>query len=102
MKRIFTGLVSVTLAGAAFLMMNGCKREAGNAPVATSSFKSAETNSFQEVTSKLDAGGNLYLYLSTEQWLKNLSDTVGKYRDAVNALPDMGEDAAAVTNGFNV
>jgi hypothetical protein len=103
MKRIFTGLVSVTLAGAAFLMMNGCKREAGNAPVATSSFKSAETNSFQEVTSKLDAGGNLYLYLSTEQWLKNLSDTVGKYRDVVNGLPNMGgDDAAAVTNGFNV
>ena len=31
--------------------------------------ESAEENSFYEVTSKLNLGGNLYLYLSSEQTL---------------------------------
>jgi hypothetical protein len=102
MKKIFTGLVSVTLAAAAFVMINGCKREGVLTKVESGTLKSAEPNSFKEVTSKLDAGGDLYVYLSTEQWLKNLSDTIGKYRDMVNALPNLGDNQGAVTNGFNV
>src|ERR1051326_2844622 len=43
---------------------------------------SAEKNSFQEVTSHLDPGGNLYLYFSTEQMLAGLSAKVSTLRQA--------------------
>ena len=106
MKRISTISLGVTLAAAAFLTLNGCsKKEAPattTAPVETSSLKSAEPNSFKEVTSKLDSGGDLYLYLSTEQLLKHLSDGLGKWRDTVSSIPDLGDNQEAVTNGFNV
>jgi hypothetical protein len=48
---------------------------------------SAVKNSFQEVTSHLNPGGNLYLYLSTEEWLRGLSDQIGQIRDLINAVP---------------
>src|SRR6476659_8881762 len=57
---------------------------------------SAVKNSFQEVTSHLDPGGNLYLYLSTEEWLKGLSGQITQIRDVVNALP--GSSAADKQN----
>ncbi|HLX68995.1 MAG TPA: DUF3352 domain-containing protein [Verrucomicrobiae bacterium] len=102
MKRNFALLLSVVVVAAGFLVVNGCKREATpNAQVESTSLKSAETNSFKEVTSKLDAGGDLYVYLSTEQWLKNLSDTLGKWRDAVASAPGLGENQPALTNGFD-
>jgi hypothetical protein len=57
---------------------------------------SAVKNSFQEVTSHLDPGGNLYLYLSTEEWLKGLSGQITQIRDLVNAVP--GSSAADKQN----
>src|SRR5262245_1232247 len=57
---------------------------------------SAVKNSFQEVTSHLDPGGNLYLYLSTEEWLKNLSGQIAQIRDLVNVVP--GSSAADKQN----
>ncbi|MDB6173662.1 MAG: hypothetical protein JWL59_2973 [Chthoniobacteraceae bacterium] len=48
----------------------------------------AEPSSFEEVTAKLDKGGLLYLYLSTEQWLAGLSSYIGSFRDAM--LPAAG------------
>lgn len=53
---------------------------AGLAPAAIAP---AETNSFEEVTARLDRGGSLYLYLSTAQWLDGLSKNVAGYRDLV-------------------
>jgi hypothetical protein len=53
---------------------------------------SAEKNSFKEVTSKLDAGGNLYLYLSTEQWLEGLSKSVAGWGGALDAIPNLKDD----------
>ena len=49
----------------------------------------AEKNSFAEVTSHLDAGGNLYMYLGTAQWLDGLSAKVGAWRDTVQSLPNL-------------
>jgi hypothetical protein len=50
-------------------------------------------NSFTEVTAQLDTGGELYLYLSTEQWLTKLSHGVDVLHDVTtqneqNASPD--------------
>src|SRR5262249_16502764 len=44
-------------------------------------------NSFQEVTSYLDPGGNLYLYLSTEEWVSGLSNQISQFRELFNAVP---------------
>ena len=48
---------------------------------------SATKNSFQEVTSKLDAGGNMYFYLSTEGWLTGLSQKVDGWRSLGDSIP---------------
>lgn len=55
--------------------------------VFTQTQTSAVKNSFQEVTSHLDPGGNLYLYLSTEEWLSGLSDQIAQFRNILNAIP---------------
>lgn len=51
------------------------------APLAPAAIAPAETNSFDEVTARLDRGGSLYLYLSTAQWLDGLSQNLAGYRD---------------------
>ncbi|RME91398.1 MAG: hypothetical protein D6766_11935 [Verrucomicrobia bacterium] len=53
------------------------------------------------MTSKLDPGGSLFLYLSTDQWLAGLADRVAGLRDAILALPDMPErERRQVRRGF--
>jgi len=58
------------------------------APLAPSGFTPARQTSFGEVTSQLDAGGNLFVYLSTDQWLAGLSTNVSQLRDVLMSLPD--------------
>ena len=60
---------------------------------------SVETNSFREVTAQLDPGGNLYLYLSTEQWLEGLSAKIGEGEKLLLGLP-MGPEQAAALQRF--
>ncbi|HEY3863181.1 MAG TPA: hypothetical protein VGO59_14965 [Verrucomicrobiae bacterium] len=82
----------------------GCKRNEEPAPASGGqsaapskpAIVSAEKNSFAEVTSKLDPGGNLYLYLSTEQFLGSLSNGVDSISNIVSSLPNIpgtGRDA---------
>lgn len=47
--------------------------------------KSAVKNSYDEVTSKLDQGGNLYLYVSTERAVKFVEELGEKLRKIVEA-----------------
>lgn len=44
---------------------------------------SAIPTSFAQVTSQLDAGGDLYIYFSTAQWLANLSSRIASLHDLV-------------------
>jgi len=53
----------------------------------------AEKTSFQEVTAQLDPGGNLYLYLGTEQWLDGLSAKISNWRQLLGSIPDLPDDA---------
>ncbi len=53
---------------------------------------SAEKNSFKEVTSRLDTGGDLYLYLSTEQMLGKLSEKVAQFEQILLSMPNAGEE----------
>src|SRR5580765_4024369 len=86
-----------------FFALTGCQKkdepQAGQKPATTATpaapakpaMISAEKNSFQEVTSQLDPGGNVYVYFSTEQWLENLSGKVSKLHELFGAIPDMKE-----------
>lgn len=97
MKKLFTAL-TVCAIGLCFITVNGCKREAAAPPAKTTS---AEKTSFNDVTSKLDAGGNFYLYLSTEQWLENLSGKISGWREGVASMPPMAEHRAQVDQAFD-
>lgn len=103
MKKTFALVIALAF-GFGFVLVNGCKKEgaATNVSVESGSIKSAEPNSFKEVTSKLDPGGDLYIYLSTEQWLKHLSETLGKWRETAASLPNLQDKQQVITNGFDV
>src|SRR5690242_10299895 len=106
-------LLSFVLLG--FVALTGCQKKeepraeqkAGTpttpAAPAKPAIVSAEKNSFKEVTSQLDPGGNLYLYLSTEQWLEGLSSKVARLHELFGAIPDMKEeDRGNLEKGFKV
>ena len=96
------------------IAFNGCKKSEAPAPEqkqtapppvtsAPTTPVSAEKNSFQEVTSQLDAGGHVYLYLSTEQWLEGLSGKVSGWRQLIGSLPDLkAEDHEKLDKAFNI
>ncbi len=83
---------------AILVISTGCqkKEEPGATTTAPSSAKpaivSAEKNSFDEVTAKLDRGGNFYLYLSTEQILTNLANYLTAGSNFFSALPNIPGD----------
>ena len=105
MKKFGAFAIILALAGITFVAVEGCKPKAKSpGPVNVKSLggESAETTSFKEVTSKLDTGGNLYLYLSTEQWLKNLSGQVEKWHGVVGALPNLQDQRQVIDNAFGI
>jgi hypothetical protein len=102
-----TVVSAIAAAGLSVALLTGCGNNAnptatsGSPPVAA--MAAAETNSFAEVTSRLDAGGNLYLYLGTAQWLDGLSQKVGSWRDAIQSLPNVQpEDRDKLTGAFDL
>jgi len=101
MKKVCSIGVVFVLVGLGFVLVNGCGQKKTVA-VESGKFSSAETTSFNEVTSKLDPGGSFYLYLGTEQWLKGLSDKVGSWRVMANAIPDLQDQHQEIENAFNV
>lgn len=79
-------LSRASLLGLFLLLAAGCGPQPGSEkPI------SAEPTSFREVTSQLDPGGNLYLYVSTQQWLEGLSGKVAQWRQFADNLPGMQE-----------
>ena len=105
MKTIRITAITLSIAAAIF-WGSGCGKNenAGSGgPAPKSSEVSATKNSFQDVTSKLDPGGNLYVYLSTEEWLTGLSQKVDGWRGLADAVPDMkGDDRQKVDKLFDV
>lgn len=105
-SRILIGSLSaVTLALALFLGA-GCNKNSETAtpvqPVKAVAV-SATKNSFQDVTSQLDPGGNLYAYLSTEQWLTGLSTQVSSWREFAKSIPNVKpEEQQNITRVFDV
>lgn len=106
-----------------FLSLGGCDKKdeaikaapavqeaATPAPVAKAAatpapLVSAETTSFDAVAARLDHGGSLYLYLSTEQWLSALSGQLTQWRDLVNTASPVPQDpttAEQITHAFDM
>lgn len=99
------------LAGAALAMfLGGCSQS--DRPSAPGSAKTEATpaaitpvrpTSFTEVTSQLDAGGSVYAYLATDQWLAQLSTNITQLRDVVLDLPEVsGPDREKVEHVFSL
>jgi hypothetical protein len=64
---------------------------------------SASKNSFQEVTAQLNSGGNFYLYLGTEQWMKEFSNVVERLHQVARGLPDVKpENRDKIDKGFQL
>jgi hypothetical protein len=66
-------------------------------------FAGGRKTSFQEVTSQLDPGGSLLLYLATDQWLGGLSTNISQLREIAFSLagpqPEKRDDIA---RGFDL
>ena len=83
LRGLSTLLIAISLAA-------GCAKKESTAPppaTGTAASKSAEPNSFDEVTSRLDPGGSIYGYVSTADWLNGLSGRIGDLRETVLGLP---------------
>ncbi len=92
---IFARVLVTATASLSLFLGAGCNnkgQEGTPALPAKTTETSAVKNSFQDVTSKLDTGGNLYLYLSTEQWLSKLSDKISDWRQFVKSIPNMSPE----------
>ena len=76
MRKILAAVIIVGLMG--FLAV--CKGPSSKVP-------SVEKTSFETVTSRLDEGGSLYLYVSTEKIAKAVDDLLEKLRTVVESQP---------------
>ena len=71
-----------------FLILGGCTSQG---------IKSTEKNSFNEVTSKLDQGGEIYVYLSTEKVIRSVETFLTKIKTLVqknilSSMPDKKDE----------
>ncbi len=89
-KTNLLGYVSLALAGLCLSLIG--PQTCNAAPGARDPIVSAEKNSFKEVTSRLDAGGDLYLYLSTKQMLGKLSEKVAQFQQLCLAMSNVGDE----------
>jgi hypothetical protein len=92
-------LIVTAVTAAAAIVIAGCqkKQEAQpgapvTPPASAPRIVSAERTSFDQVTAKLDKGGNVYLYLSTEQALLGLSNRLTAASNFVSSLPAISGD----------
>jgi hypothetical protein len=81
----------------ACLLAAGCHKNQPAPAVPTAASQgpeivSAEKNSFYEVTAKLNKGGNLFVYLSTEQTLRGLSNRVSALSNYATVWPGIPSD----------
>lgn len=79
----------------------GCQPHKPGTPEPHAPLASAEKTSFAEVTAQLDPGGNLYAYLSTEQWLDGISTKMAGWQKTLASIPDTdAHDRDNLVKGF--
>jgi hypothetical protein len=96
MKPFCSSKSLIALVFLSLIAATGCKQESAPSPksreAAPKAMASAERTSFAQVTSKLDPGGSLYVYLSTEQCLAGISDKVSAARGLLSAIPNVKDE----------
>jgi len=106
MKKLLILAVTCSLA-----LLTSCKKSETSSEqsqpsasrIPSGTIQSAEKNSFQEVTSHLDPGGNLYLYFSTEQLLDGLSAKTSGLRQLLGVIPNVNEsDRENIEKALNI
>ena len=88
----FLALVSACVVAAGCHKNQPPSTAAPGAAPQTPEIVSAEKTSFDEVTAKLNKGGNLFVYLSTEQALRGLSNRIYTLSNVASAWPGMPSD----------
>lgn len=90
--------LALTLPLAALICLAGCDKQgtpggqkASAQPAEKRGLVSAEKNSFDAVTAKLDKGGQVFVYVSTEQMLEGLSGKISGWHELLSNLPNTSE-----------
>jgi general secretion pathway protein G len=99
MKKILISLLVGLIIGAVvayFLLDKGILQKV------TGTVTLSEKNSFYEVTSKLDRGGGLYLYVSTEKLIKSVDEFANKLRTLIEKEVAKSETEEAAGLGLSV
>ncbi|MCX6579311.1 MAG: type II secretion system protein GspG [Candidatus Aminicenantes bacterium] len=91
MKKVMIFLVTGILVGAAYIYPAAAK---------TQTTQPIEKNSFTEVTSKLDQGGNIYLYVGAERAVKSMDELAAKLRQMIEK--EVSKSGAKETDGLKV
>jgi type II secretory pathway pseudopilin PulG len=97
MKKVLISLLVGLIIGAVgvyFLLEKGILQKV------TGTVTPSEKNSFYEVTSKLDKGGGLYLYVSTEKLIKSVDEFANKLRKLIEQ--EVAKSEAKETAGLGV
>jgi hypothetical protein len=93
-----TSRILLGIAGISFVLC-GCndkpttadRSASGPALASDEAVTPVRATSFEAVTRRLDAGGNVFAYLATDQWLAGLSTNIASFRELVLGLPDIKE-----------
>lgn len=105
MKKRLISLVTGVLVWAAianFVFLGGLPMDAAPAAAfAGKDKKPVEKNSFNEVTAKLDKGGNLFLYAGTERLVKTVDEFAVNLRTMLGEKIENGEEKAEALNIFD-
>lgn len=102
-KNLLTSLGALILSVCFLPLLAGCgKKETGGIDTSTSAGQAVEKTSFDAVAAKLDRGGNLYIYLSTEQLLAGLSGKVAEWRQLVLSFPEAQDEAENIGKVFDI
>ncbi|MEN8154953.1 MAG: type II secretion system protein GspG [Acidobacteriota bacterium] len=104
MKKIFITLIIGFFIGAVALFIVNSKWPVNELfdSESTSENVTVTTNSFSKVTSKLDKGGDLYLYLNTDRINKALKNLVENLRSAAKGSSLNKESSAKIDSGFDL
>jgi hypothetical protein len=98
MKKIFIALVAGFVTGVLVMVFVQPLKPRIPEPV-----KATEKNSFQQVTARLNKGGGVYLYLSTEEVMEALEDRIEGFKELVLRDGDIEETRKnEIESGFDM
>jgi hypothetical protein len=90
MRRLIAVVQSLLLASTtASAQLSGTNPAGATTRAQSTGAAPTSKNSFYELTSHLDPGGNLFLYVSAAEWLNGLSGQIAQWSDLFKSLPNL-------------